>query len=166
LRVPEREVDVNKMLTLLVAACLLGACAAKPAKLEPARMEFVVAPNANPDSSNRPSPLVVRVFQLRNDSEFAGADFFSLYDKEKETLGASLISREEYVLEPGEVRKLELAVNAEARFLGAIAAFRDIRSAQWRAVTRAPDKKLTDLLKKDGVTIRVEKDTLALAVRD
>ena len=157
---------MNKMFTLLMAACLISACAAKPAKLEPARMEFVVSADANPDSSNRPSPLVVRVFQLRNDGEFSGADFFSLYDKEKETLGASLISREEYVLEPGETRKLELAVNAEARFLGAIAAFRDIRSAQWRAVTRAPDKKLTDLLKKDGVTIRVEKESLALAVRD
>jgi type VI secretion system protein VasD len=154
------------LLALLAAAGLMAGCAAKPAKPVPARLQLVVGADANPDSSGRPSPVVVRLFQLRNDGEFAAADFFALYDKEKEVLGGSFISREEYVLEPGETRKLELPLNAETRYLGALAAFRDIRSARWRAIVRAPDKKLTDLLSKDGVTIHVEKDSLTVAVKD
>jgi len=154
-------------LALLVACALvIGACAAKPAKPVPARAQIMASSDVNPDASGRPSPIVVRVFQLRNDGEFSAADFFALYDKEKETLGASLISREEYVLDPGETRSFELPLNAEARFIGAVAAFRDYRSARWRALTPAPEKTLTDLLKKDGVTLSIGKDSLTLVVKD
>jgi type VI secretion system protein VasD len=150
---------------LLAVGALLTACGSKPPKPEPARLRIVAGADANPDSSGRPSPVVVRVFQLRADGEFAAADFFALYDKEKETLGQSLIARQEYVLVPGETRQLELSLDPQARYVGAVAAFRDIRSARWRVLTRAPEKKLTDLFKKDGVTISVEKDSLTLSAQ-
>ena len=155
-------------LALLTAcALMLSACGgAKPVKPNPAHAQFIVSGDANPDNSGRASPVVVRLFQLRNDGEFATADFFALYDKEKETLGASFISREEYVLAPGETRTLELAVNPEARFIAALAAYRDIRSAQWRAITRPPEKKLIDLLGKRVLVLNVGKDNLTLGVKD
>jgi type VI secretion system protein VasD len=153
---------------LLLAACgLLASCATKPAP-PPARAHarIVVSADANPDSSGRPSPVVVRLYQLRADGEFAAADFFAIYDKEKETLAQSLISRQEYVLSPGETRELDLPVDAQARFLGILAAFRDIRAAHWRALSHAPEKKLTDLLRKGGVTISIAKDSATLIVKD
>lgn len=159
----------RKHLWITVAACavflLMGGCAAKPAKPVPARAQIEVSADVNPDAEGRPSPLVVRLFQLRDGGEFTAADFFALYEKEKETLGASLISREEYVLAPGETRSLELPLDAEARFVGALAAFRDIRAARWRALTQSPEKTLTDL-RKDGITLRVGKDAITLAVKD
>jgi type VI secretion system protein VasD len=151
---------------LATCALLLAACGAKPVKPTTAHAQLIVASDANPDNSGRASPIVVRLFQLKNDGEFATADFFALYDKEKETLGASFISREEYVLNPGETRALELAVNPDARFVAALAAFRDIRSAQWRAITRPPEKKLIDLLGKRALVLNVGKDTLTLGVKD
>jgi len=156
-----------RVVLIAAAAALLAACGGgKPVKPVATRAQLVASEDVNPDSSGRASPIVVRVLQLRNDGEFATADFFALYEKEKETLGASLISREEYVLTPGETRTLELALNPEARFLGAIAAYRDFRSARWRALTPAPEKTLTDLLAKDGVTLNVGKDALTLVVKD
>jgi type VI secretion system protein VasD len=149
-------------LTLLV----LSACAAKPPKPVATHAQLIVSADVNPDASGRASPIVVRLFQLKTDGEFAAADFFALYEKEKETLGPTLISREEYVLTPGETRKLDLALNPEARFIGAVAAYRDIRSAHWRALTQAPEKTLTDLIGKDGVTLNVGKDAVTLAVKD
>ena len=156
------------MLFALLAACALAltACGAKPVKPTDAHAQLIVSGDVNPDNSGRASPIVVRLFQLRNDGEFATADFFALYDKEKETLGASFISREEYVLNPGETRALELAVNPDARFIGALAAYRDIRSAQWRALTRPPEKKLIDLLGKRVLVLTVGKDNLTLGVKD
>ena len=151
---------------LATCALLLAACGAKPVKPTAAHAQLIVASDVNPDNSGRASPIVVRLFQLKNDGEFATTDFFALYDKEKETLGASFISREEYVLNPGETRTLELAVNPDARFVGALAAFRDIRSAQWRAITRPPEKKLIDLLGKRALVLNVGKDTLTLGVKD
>ena len=152
----------------LSAACglVLASCASKPAKPAPTRAQLVASANVNPDASGRASPIVVRLFQLRTDGEFAAADFFSLYSKEKETLAASLISREEYVLEPGETRTIEVSLDPQARAIGAIAAFRDIRSARWRALKQSPEKKLTDLLGKDSLTLVVDKDSLTLSVKD
>ena len=157
---------MRSFLVLLALCFTLSACSSKPPKPSPTHAQITVSGDVNPDSSGRPSPIVVRVFQLRNDGEFASADFFALYDKEKETLGASFISREEYVLAPGETRKFDMPINPEARFLGVLAAYRDIRSAHWRALTHSPEKKLTDLIGKHGVTLSVGKDTVTLAVKD
>lgn len=157
-----------RLRTLSIVACLaLAACAAKQPKPPAAtHARITVSADVNPDSTGRASPIVVRLFQLRNDGEFASADFFPLYDKEKETLGPSFISREEYVLSPGETRAFDLPINPEARFLGVIAAYRDIHAARWRALTRSPEKKLTDLLGKHGVTLSVGKDAVTLDVKD
>lgn len=159
---------IRPYVLLLSLLCCLTACASKPAKPTPAHAELSASADVNPDSSGRASPVVLRVFQLRNDGEFASADFFALYDKEKETLNTSFVSREEYVLAPGETRKLDLAINSETRVIGVLAAFRDIRTAHWRALSRPPEKTLTHphLIGKGGVTVRVDKDTVTLAVKD
>jgi type VI secretion system protein VasD len=161
-------VSKKNILAMALALCALtlAACAAKPPKPVPTRAQLVAASDVNPDASGRASPIVVRLYQLKDNGEFATADFFALYDNEKATLGASLLSREEFVLSPGETRDLQLELKTEARFLGAIAAFRDVRSARWRALTQAPAKTLTDLLGRDGVTLHVGKDALTLTVKD
>lgn len=156
----------TRSLVACLLACVLSACAAKPPKPEPARARLVASEQVNPDASGRSSPIVVRLFQLRTDGAFAAAEFFDLYEKEKEVLGESLVSREEYVLAPGETRELEIPLNAQTSYLGVVAAYRDIRAAQWRAVTKAPEKKLTDLLGKDGVTITLDRNAVALSVKD
>lgn len=156
----------RRLILLMAAAALLGACASKPPKPAPTHAELIVSPDVNPDASGRASPVVVRVYQLRNDGEFTTAEFFGVYEKEKETLGASLVSREEYVLSPGESRKLDLPVNGETRFIGVVAAYRDIRVARWRAISRPPEKKLKDVLFKSGITVHVDKDAVTLLVKD
>lgn len=158
--------SVLRLPAMLALVCLLSACAAKPPKPEPAKARLVASEQVNPDESGRASPIVVRLFQLRADGEFAAAEFFDLYGKEKEILGESFVSREEYVLTPGQTRDLEIPLNAQTRYLGVIAAYRDIRAAQWRALTRAPEKTLTDLLRRDGVTITLDKDAVTLSVKD
>ncbi len=62
-----------------------------PPRLRPT---LVVAQDVNPDRAGRPSPIVVRIYQLKEEGAFNNADYFALMDKEQETLGASLVSRE------------------------------------------------------------------------
>lgn len=154
------------LLGLFAAALVLAACAAKPPKPAETRATITASADVNPDSTGRPSPIVVRVFQLRGDAEFSGADFFALYEKEKDTLGASLVLREEVVLRPGESQERVLPLSPEARFLGVIAAYRDIRGAQWRQLVAAPEKSLIDLLSRDRVTIQVDKSALTVSIKD
>jgi type VI secretion system protein VasD len=167
----KKNIEFAKRRAWQHAACILlaawlAACASKPPPPVPARARLVAAADTNPDSSGRPSPIVVRLFELRDDGEFASADFFALYDNEKTTLAQSLLSREEYVLSPGDTHELDLPLNPQARYIGVIAAFRDIRTARWRALARAPEKKLKDILSKVGVTVGIAKDTVTLTVQD
>jgi type VI secretion system protein VasD len=150
----------------LAFACVawLVACGGGPPKPTAAKAELVAAADVNPDAGGRASPIVVRVYQLKEAGAFSGADFFTLFEKEQETLGASLLGREEFALQPGEKRELEIKVAPEAQFVAAAAAFRDIRNAKWRVLTPAPEKGLTDLLRKDKLTITVARSEITLAL--
>src|SRR5262245_12884012 len=129
----------------------LAACASGPPKATKARMTVLAQADVNPDATGRPSPVVVRVYQLQQDAKFANADFFALFDDEQQALGADLLARDEITLAPGERKEVQVEVKGEAKFLGAVAAFRDIRNSQWRVVQAAPKKGLLDVFKKDGV---------------
>jgi type VI secretion system protein VasD len=118
-----------------------------------APMTIAATADINPDSTGRPSPVVVRVYQLRTDAAFAKADFFALFDDEQKVLGQELISRDEFMLAPTERRTLDVTVAGDTRFVGAIAAFRDIRNAQWRGIVPAP---------RTGLTVSVERARVVL----
>ena len=67
-----------------------------------------------------------------------------------------MISRDEFVLAPAEQRTMEVTVSDETRYVGAIAAFRDIRNAQWRVLVPASRK---------GLTVAVERARIMLIRR-
>lgn len=144
----------------LSAALLLAlaGCAGGPPK--PVKTHIAVAATAatNPDPKGRPSPVVVRVYQLKSDASFNGAEFFALFDDDKKVLGADLAGRDEFELAPGESRSLDLSIPGDVRFIGAIAAFRDIRNSVWRGLTPLPKKLLT------STAVKVSVDKQAVTV--
>jgi type VI secretion system protein VasD len=134
---------------LMAAGVGLVACKSKPPKPPPPpppvilTLNLTASADVNPDSQNRPSPVVVRLYQLKDDAAFKDADIYALFDKEQATLGAGLASREEYELAPLEHRALIIKPPPDVRFIGVVAAYRDIRNAQWRAQLGVPDKSKT-----------------------
>lgn len=162
-----------------IAVFALAGCsrAARPAPVEvrppveapvPVDTHMTIAASAdvNPDSTGRPSPIVVRVYQLRGNVAFAGSDFFALYDDEEKALGSDLISRTEFELAPAEHRRVDVTISTEARFVGAIAAFRDIRNAEWRALAPASGKRITNTARQDALTVAVERARVVLSVAE
>jgi type VI secretion system protein VasD len=115
-------------------------------------MTLSAAADVNPGTDGKPSPIVVRVYLLRTDAPFKSADFFALYDDDQKLLQPGLISRDEFLLMPGEKRTMEVPIAEGTVFVGAIAAFRDIRNAEWRALA-APGK---------GFTVAVERARVVL----
>ncbi len=153
-------------LSLASMVLLLGACAGKPPKPADTRAVLSASSDVNPDSGGRPSPVLVRIYQLRGDSEFSGAGFMALYEKDKETLGASLISREEQTLFPGQQMEMKLPLSPEAVFIGAFAGMRDYPSTRWRALTRAPEKSRLKVLSKLQIKVHVDKGAISLSTKD
>jgi type VI secretion system protein VasD len=127
--------------------------AAPPEATVKATMTITVSADANPDASGRPSPVYVRVYQLRGESAFKGAEFFAVWDDERRVLGDALISRDEFFLKSGESRTVDVAVAREAAFIGVIAELRDIRNSEWRALAPAPRGSLRVAINRAGVAL-------------
>lgn len=155
-----------RWIAIVMTALAVAACASGPPKPSKARMTVTAQADVNPDADGRPSPVVVRVYQLQQDAKFANADFFALFDDEQRALGADLLARDEIELVPGESKQLQFDVKGEAKFLGAVAAYRDIRNSQWRALQPAPKKGLMDVLKKDGVQVDVARAHVSVTISD
>jgi len=148
----------------LLAALLLAGCGSTPPKPIAAKAKISASADVNPNSEGRASPVHVRIFQLKEDGAFMGADFWALVDKEQETLGASLVQRLEYDLSPGESKEFELKIAPDARVLAVMAEYADYRNAQWRVVAQAPNKSLLDLVKKERVSFTLAKSKASIVV--
>jgi type VI secretion system protein VasD len=135
-------------LALLVG---LAGCGSKPA-----RVSGVIEASAgiNPSVSQRASPLLLRVYELKSATAFNAAGFVSLYQREQAELGADLLGREEFMLAPGESRAYTKTLAADTRFLGVLAAYRDVERASWRAVVPvAPGEKQEIVIRADALAV-------------
>lgn len=119
----------------LLAGAFLAGCASKPVVVvTPVALTLVTAPDVNPDARGRASPLTLRVYALKSPAAFQSADFFSLFEKDAATLGAEMAQREEFLLRPGETKKLVWTLPADVKAIGVMGAFRDLEHARWRTV--------------------------------
>lgn len=125
-------------LVLAIASALSACGTAKPPLL---KITVSADEASNPDLKGRASPVVVRVFELKSLAGFNSADYFSLYDKESEILGADLIGKEELHLKPGESINLSHPLKPDTKFVAGLAAFRDLEKSRWRGAAAVPVKK-------------------------
>ncbi|HET9646035.1 MAG TPA: type VI secretion system lipoprotein TssJ [Burkholderiaceae bacterium] len=141
-------------MAIIAAALSLISCASGP---RPTRVTGSIAasPAVNPSVSNRPSPLLVRVYELKATNTFNNADFVSLYQRDQSELGADLVAREELMLSPGERRPLARTLAPETRFVGVFAAYRDLEHARWRvAIPIEPGKKQQIVIQAEELSVK------------
>lgn len=135
-------------IALLCVALLLTAGCLKKKKesvVTALSVDILATSNLNPDVNSRPSPVVVRLYQLKTPGKFEAADFNSLYNNDAATLGSDLIKREEYILRPGELQQYKNEPGDEARYLGVVAAFRNIDSAGWKSQVIIPQGQRSEI---------------------
>lgn len=142
-----------RLLKYLILCVVLTACSNSSWTMFPTQInsKILASFDTNPDANNRPSPIVVRIYELKSVTAFNEADFFKLYDEEEATLGGDLISREEFELSPGTGREFSRKANEQSRYFAVIAAFRDIERANWRASS------VLELNSKNTPVVRVSK---------
>jgi len=143
------------------AACVavaVAACAGGPPK--PAQVTGTIQASAqvNPSASKRPSPLLLRVYELKSAAAFNNADFMSLYQRDQAELSTEMLGKDEFVLAPSETKSFAKTLAPETRFLGVVAAFRDLEHSKWRSVVAIQPGK------KQQVTIRAGELSVDAAV--
>jgi type VI secretion system protein VasD len=151
------------VLLFATIALLLPLPSAHAADTVKVKAAVTAVEDLNPDYQGRPSPVNIIVFQLVSADAFSNADFFSLFEPEAAVLGGDMLAKTQILLQPGESREWVAEFSKKTRFVGVIAAYRDIENAQWRATVALPKKGfISKFFKKNKLRITV--DTLAVAV--
>ncbi|MCR4538618.1 type VI secretion system lipoprotein TssJ [Pseudomonas sp. 18.1.10] len=131
-------------LASLLAMLLAGCSALSPfSSLTKLDLTLAAGERLNPDLHGRPSPVVVRLIELRHPVAFENSDFFSLYERAEQVLSKDWVSAEELELRPGERQLLKLSVEPHSRYVGVLAAYRDLPHVQWRWVLPVPPQRRT-----------------------
>ena len=128
-----------------------------------ALISVITDEKVNVDTRGRSTPIVVRYYILKNTSAFNSADFFSLSEKDQQTLGDAIVAREEFILKPGETKVFAPKEAGAGQEFAVMASFRNIDKATWRASVPLPSNKTSTILvslKNDQITLR--SDQIAL----
>jgi type VI secretion system protein VasD len=147
--------------TVLTSGCgMFGSKAPPPPPPPPppAQIDGSISATAtvNPSVSQRPSPVLLRVYELKNANTFSSADFIALYQRDQAELGADVVARDEMMLNPGESKPLTRTLSNDTHFIAVFAAFRDIERAQWRSVLAVkPNQKQRVVIRADGLVVSV-----------
>jgi len=129
-----------RVIIALVLLGMLSACGGPAPPPPPAvvQLSVVAALDINPDASRRPTPVLVRVFQLISPNKFERADFFQMADNEQAALGSDALGKYGIIISPGQTRHLTINMKHDATVLGVAASFRDIDKARWRGDIAVP----------------------------
>ena len=149
----------NRLLKALAAlgiVSLLSGCSSLSpySTLTKLNLTLTASDQLNPDLHGRPSPVVVRLIELKHPVAFENADFFSLYERAKDSLAPDLVASEELEMRPGETVSLKLSVEEGSRYVGVLAAYRDLSGSQWRYVVKVTPITMTTVdltLGPDGI---------------
>lgn len=114
--------------------CLpLAACGGPPPPPPVLELTLIGGADQNKDPTGKPVSVALRLYELSATTKFDRADVFALIEHDKATLGADSPAMEEFVLAPGETRKVTHPLKTGVSTVGLIALFRDIDHATWRA---------------------------------
>lgn len=99
------------------------------------KLQFDVDGNINPDENRRPSPLFVRMYQLKSPTAFNKADFIDLYERDEEMIGGDLVKKQTLrPLAPGEIREERFVLQPGTTHVALYAEFSQYRDSKYKVV--------------------------------
>jgi len=99
------------------------------------QLEFKVDADINPDDTNTPSPLFIRMYELKSKKMFKNADFLDLFERDKATLGADMITKQRLRrIKPGEDREEHFVLDKKTRFIGLYGEFLQYKNSGFKLI--------------------------------
>lgn len=97
------------------------------------KLTFVVDNNINPDDSKIPSPVIVRMYELKSTKLFEKANFIDLYERDVEVLGESMIGQQSLkAIQPGEARSANFVLSKDTQYIGLYVEFLQFENAKYK----------------------------------
>lgn len=99
------------------------------------KVSFYAESDINPDDNKRPSPLIIRMYELKSPHLFKKSNFIDIYEKDAEILGADMVLKKKLKhIQPGENRETSFVLNEETKFVGIFAEFLKYKNAKYKLV--------------------------------
>lgn len=112
------------------------------------QMSLVVTARSalNQDAGGASLPVVLRIYQLKEDQPFATATYAQLLDG-SEALKAATLWSKDVTLGPGQTLKVAEPMDGAANYVGVAAFFRDTGDSEWSVLVPKSQWKKTDPVK-------------------
>jgi type VI secretion system protein VasD len=120
---------------MILSTVLLSGCALVPESMLPdhqIQLNIRTTAGLNPDEAGNPSPLTLKVYELNAPDSFQEIDFIPLFQKPKEVLGEDILGEQIIQLKPNSKIAVNFKVKRNTKYLGVVAAYQNIQSAEWR----------------------------------
>lgn len=117
-----------------ILACVLVLAALAGCGRPSVKVALSSAASLNLNEAKESLPVVLRIYQLSEDGPFRNAEFPDLWKKDLATLGDSLLSRDEIVVNPAGQEKLTYSRHERARFVAVMGVFRRPGDKGWRDI--------------------------------
>lgn len=134
------NIQFSKVFIITALITLLSACSAANTKVgglldldTDFTLRFIAENNVNPDDSNIPSPVIIRMYELKSTKLFENANFIDLYERDSEVLGKSMITKQSLkALQPSAKHKSEFVLSKEAKYIGLYVEFLQYENAKYK----------------------------------
>jgi len=120
--------------------------------------------DVNPDDSETASPVVIRLYELKDVKKFEEIEFYDLYANDKKILGKNLIDKHRLKhFVPDSKRKKMFVLNKNTKYIGLFAEFSQYKKSQFRAVVKIDphfDRKVDVILSGTDLKVDYKKNDL------
>ena len=123
-------------------------------------MNVTAKADMNPDDSDLASPLVIRLYELKDKKKFEEIEFYDIYANDLKILGKNMIDKHRLKhFVPDTKRKKMFVLNKKTKFIGIFAEFSQYKNSQFRAVVEIDphfDRKIDIVI--SGTNLKVDDD--------
>lgn len=120
-----------RIASLILAACMLSGCALFGPNVPHANIRMQSAKYLNPDINGTPSPIVVTIYELKNQFSFTQASYDALATNSASVLGSDLIDQQTIEVRPNSYQSVTQTLSPNTKYLGIVAAYRNIDQSTW-----------------------------------
>lgn len=110
----------------------------KPCDVQVVTLDIYAADNINPNESGHPRPVVVRLFQLKNEVKMENASYDDILLREKETLAEDVLKVDEVEVFPNDLVEVKFERIKEAQSLAGVALFHSPKGQSWKTFFQFP----------------------------
>lgn len=104
-------------------------------------LDFTARAELNTDDNGKSSPVVIRMYQLKDPKSFESATYNDLVENDQDALGAALLATKEIILKPSNSISVDTPFDSDAYYVGIVAMFKepDLKHNTWRILLKRRD---------------------------